>query len=130
MVEVTEPYVFHGVHGRLRLVDLFEGRQQLMVYHFMWPFDADGQPKDAGCPSCSGFAEQILPSSLLPHTSTPDLEGAGALRDWGEAATPQSPVGEMRNSAMSLRPRSDSDRRLTAVASRLCTTMRYSMPSP
>ncbi|HTV24417.1 MAG TPA: DUF899 family protein, partial [Polyangiaceae bacterium] len=42
MVEVTEPYVFHGVHGRLRLVDLFEGRQQLMVYHFMWLFDANG----------------------------------------------------------------------------------------
>jgi len=63
MVEVTEPYVFHGVHGRLRLVDLFEGRQQLMVYHFMWRFDG-GKPLDVGCPSCSGFAENISPGHL------------------------------------------------------------------
>jgi len=58
MVEVTEPYVFHGVHGRLRLADLFEGRHQLMVYHFMWLWE-NGEPRDAGCPSCSGCAEQI-----------------------------------------------------------------------
>lgn len=63
MVEVTEPYVFHGVHGRLRLADLFEGRQQLMVYHFMWLWDG-AEPKDAGCPSCSGFAENISPGHL------------------------------------------------------------------
>jgi predicted dithiol-disulfide oxidoreductase (DUF899 family) len=35
-------------------IDLFEGRQQLMVYHFMWLFE-DGKPLDRGCPSCSGF---------------------------------------------------------------------------
>jgi predicted dithiol-disulfide oxidoreductase (DUF899 family) len=58
MVLVDEPYVFHGPHGELRLLDLFEGRDQLMVYHFMWLWQ-DGKPKDKGCPSCSGFADQI-----------------------------------------------------------------------
>lgn len=65
MVEVTEPYSFQGTHGRLRLVDLFEGRHQLMVYHFMWLWDA-GKPKDVGCPSCSGYAEQIS-AGMLSH---------------------------------------------------------------
>jgi predicted dithiol-disulfide oxidoreductase (DUF899 family) len=55
MVEVEKPYVFHGPGGsELALADLFEGRSQLLVYHFMWLYD-----KDIGCPSCSGFADQI-----------------------------------------------------------------------
>ena len=58
MVEVTEPYTFEGPHGALRLVDLFEGRQQLMVYHFMWVYE-NGKPLDRGCPSCSGFGDQV-----------------------------------------------------------------------
>jgi predicted dithiol-disulfide oxidoreductase (DUF899 family) len=58
MVEVTEPYAFEGPHGTLRLLDLFEGRHQLMIYHFMWLWE-DGQPLDRGCPSCSGFGDQI-----------------------------------------------------------------------
>jgi predicted dithiol-disulfide oxidoreductase (DUF899 family) len=58
MVPVDEPYAFHGSRGELSLLDLFEGRQQLMVYHFMWLWQ-DGKPKDKGCPSCSGFADQI-----------------------------------------------------------------------
>jgi predicted dithiol-disulfide oxidoreductase (DUF899 family) len=55
MVEVDKPYVFHGPGGsELSLADLFEGRSQLVVYHFMWLYD-----KGIGCPSCSGFADQI-----------------------------------------------------------------------
>ncbi len=54
MVEIDKPYAFHGPQGELRLVDLFEGRSQLVVYHFMWLYD-----RDLGCPSCSGFADQI-----------------------------------------------------------------------
>jgi predicted dithiol-disulfide oxidoreductase (DUF899 family) len=55
MVEIDKPYVFHGPAGsELSLADLFEGRSQLVVYHFMWLYD-----KDTACPSCSGFADQI-----------------------------------------------------------------------
>jgi predicted dithiol-disulfide oxidoreductase (DUF899 family) len=51
---VYEDYAFEGPAGTSRLVDLFEGRLQLVVYHFMF------QPEwDAGCPNCSGFADDI-----------------------------------------------------------------------
>lgn len=39
MVEVKEEYVFEGPDGEATLLDLFEGRRQLIVYHFM--FDPD-----------------------------------------------------------------------------------------
>jgi len=39
-------------------VELFEGRLQLSVCHFMWLWE-DGKPLDRGCPSCSGFVDEI-----------------------------------------------------------------------
>jgi predicted dithiol-disulfide oxidoreductase (DUF899 family)/ketosteroid isomerase-like protein len=54
MVRVDQDYVFEGPHGPARLLDLFEGRQQLIVYHFM--FDPSW---DAGCPSCSFLTDNI-----------------------------------------------------------------------
>jgi predicted dithiol-disulfide oxidoreductase (DUF899 family) len=45
---VEKPYVFDGPNGRETLADLFAGRSQLVVYHFM--FHPDDQ---AGCPHCS-----------------------------------------------------------------------------
>jgi predicted dithiol-disulfide oxidoreductase (DUF899 family) len=54
MVRIDKDYAFHDLDGRAAgLLDLFEGRLQLVVYHFMW-LDAD-----IGCPSCSAFADQI-----------------------------------------------------------------------
>ena len=41
MVEVTKSYEFQSEHGPLRLIDLFEGRDQLIVHHFMWTYDID-----------------------------------------------------------------------------------------
>jgi predicted dithiol-disulfide oxidoreductase (DUF899 family) len=49
---VTKPYVFDGPNGRESLADLFEGRSQLIVYHFM--FDPSWSE---GCKSCSLFAD-------------------------------------------------------------------------
>jgi predicted dithiol-disulfide oxidoreductase (DUF899 family) len=54
MVEVTKEYVFEGPDGRATLPDLFEGRMQLVVYHFMF-----APEWDAGCRSCSSFLDQI-----------------------------------------------------------------------
>jgi len=48
MVRVDKDYVFEGPDGELRLVDMFEGRPQLYIHHFMW-LDAI----DKGCPSCT-----------------------------------------------------------------------------
>ncbi|HEY3556422.1 MAG TPA: DUF899 family protein, partial [Kribbella sp.] len=54
MVLVDKPYAFTGASGTAGLLDLFEGRSQLVVYHFMF------QPEwDAGCPNCTGFVDEI-----------------------------------------------------------------------
>ena len=53
MVEIEKAYVFEGPDGRAALLDLFEGRRQLIVDHFM--FDPSW---DDGCPSCSGRVDQ------------------------------------------------------------------------
>lgn len=67
-VRIDKPYSFEGPAGRASLADLFDGRRQLLVYHFM--FDADdppagksGAPWDEGCPGCSHFADN------MPHLS-------------------------------------------------------------
>jgi predicted dithiol-disulfide oxidoreductase (DUF899 family) len=58
MVEITKPYVFDGPKGKAHLPDLFDGRRQLILYHFMFAPTVDGWP-DAGCPGCSFFADQV-----------------------------------------------------------------------
>lgn len=63
MVPVTKEYVFTGADGRVTLLDLFDGRGQLIVDHMMWAFDVDEDgtevPRDTGCPSCSAHADNI-----------------------------------------------------------------------
>ncbi len=54
MVRIEKNYVFEGPDGRSRLLDLFEGRDQLIIYHFM--FDPEWEE---GCPSCSFVADNL-----------------------------------------------------------------------
>jgi predicted dithiol-disulfide oxidoreductase (DUF899 family) len=54
MVEIDKTYVFEGRDGTASLLDLFEGRSELLTYHFM--FDPDW---DEGCPSCSFVVDNI-----------------------------------------------------------------------
>lgn len=63
MVRMEKDYVFEGPEGKMGLLDLFEDRQQLIIYHFMWLWDA-GQPRDVGCPSCSAWADEIARGHL------------------------------------------------------------------
>jgi predicted dithiol-disulfide oxidoreductase (DUF899 family) len=58
MVKVEKNYVFDGPNGKARLVDLFGGRRQLILYHFMFAPGVSGWP-DAGCDGCSFFVDQI-----------------------------------------------------------------------
>lgn len=58
MVAIERDYEFDGPRGSARLIDLFEGRPQLIVYHFMFAPDVEGWP-DAGCPGCSMFVDQV-----------------------------------------------------------------------
>ncbi|MCD7441224.1 DUF899 domain-containing protein [Streptomyces lincolnensis] len=63
MVRVDKPYRFEGPKGPVNLLDLFEGRPQLVLHHFMWTYDIDADgaehPRDTGCPSCSSAADTI-----------------------------------------------------------------------
>src|SRR6476620_8767506 len=56
MVRIEKPYTFAGPAGKASLLDLFEGRRQLIVYHFMFAPSVDGWPS-AGCPGCSMFVD-------------------------------------------------------------------------
>jgi predicted dithiol-disulfide oxidoreductase (DUF899 family) len=67
MVRIDKDYTFEGPVGMASLLDLFEGRRQLVVYHFMF-----GPDWDKGCPSCSGFADQIGHLAHLNATERPD----------------------------------------------------------
>jgi predicted dithiol-disulfide oxidoreductase (DUF899 family) len=52
--KVEKPYVFEGPNGKEALADLFEGRNQLVIYHFMF-----GPGWKEGCPSCSFLADSF-----------------------------------------------------------------------
>jgi predicted dithiol-disulfide oxidoreductase (DUF899 family) len=58
MVKIEKDYVFEGPSGKVSLLNLFEGRRQLILYHFMFGPGAHGWP-DAGCPGCSMVVDQI-----------------------------------------------------------------------
>lgn len=60
MVKVDKDYVLEGPDGQVGLLDMFEGRRQLVIHHFMWSYD-DGveHPREVGCPSCSATADDI-----------------------------------------------------------------------
>lgn len=65
IVEITKPYTFtdvdeSGNEVEKSLGDLFDGREQLVIYHFMFEPDAD-----AGCASCTLHGEAL--SSQIPH---------------------------------------------------------------
>ena len=61
MVKVEKDYVFQGPDGPATLLDLFHGRRQLIVGHFM--FDPSWED---GCPSCTAGAEEMS-EGLLAH---------------------------------------------------------------
>jgi predicted dithiol-disulfide oxidoreductase (DUF899 family) len=89
MVEVETDYTFDGPGGTVHLLDLFEGRAQLIIYHFMF------HPEwDDGCPSCTAGTDELSPG-FLEHLHTRDtsyamvsraplekLERWKALRGW------------------------------------------------
>jgi predicted dithiol-disulfide oxidoreductase (DUF899 family) len=58
MVRIDKDYVFEGPDGEVSLLDLFEGRRQLILYHFMFAPDVHGWPT-AGCDGCSMFVDQV-----------------------------------------------------------------------
>jgi predicted dithiol-disulfide oxidoreductase (DUF899 family) len=66
MVRIDKEYVFEGPEGRATLLDLFDGRLQLIVGHFM--FDPGW---DDGCSSCTAGADELAPG-LFKHLDVRD----------------------------------------------------------
>jgi predicted dithiol-disulfide oxidoreductase (DUF899 family) len=64
-VRVESEYRFDTKDGTKTLADLFGGRSQLLVYHFMF-----GPPYDTGCPVCSSIADTL--SAQVPHLGARD----------------------------------------------------------
>jgi predicted dithiol-disulfide oxidoreductase (DUF899 family) len=65
-VAVNKEYVFEGQNGKQTLSELFDGRSQLLVYHFM--FDPSWE---AGCPSCSFWADNF--NGIIVHLNRRDV---------------------------------------------------------
>ncbi len=65
-VKVEKEYVFDGPKGKESLADLFEGKSQLIIYHFMY-----GPDWDEGCPSCSFWADNY--NGIVIHLNHRDI---------------------------------------------------------
>src|SRR3954452_724407 len=66
MVEVAKDYTFKGPQGSVRLIDIFQGRPQLIIYHFMFPPEWD-----EGFASCSAGTDEVSPV-FIEHLHTRD----------------------------------------------------------
>jgi predicted dithiol-disulfide oxidoreductase (DUF899 family) len=74
MVEIDKHYEFDGPNGKVRLIDLFEGRPQLIIYHFMF------HPEwEDGCPSCTAGTNELSPG-FVEHLHTRDTTYAMVSR--------------------------------------------------
>ncbi len=65
-VAVEKEYTLHTADGRKTLAELYDGRSQLLIYHFMF-----GPSYEAGCPVNSSIADSF--DSLIPHLKARDV---------------------------------------------------------
>jgi predicted dithiol-disulfide oxidoreductase (DUF899 family) len=90
MVEIEKDYVFDGPTGPVRLIDMFEGGPQLIMYHFM--FDPEWEE---GCPSCTAGTDELSPGffehlrvrdtsyAMVSRAPLAKLERWKAKKGWG-----------------------------------------------
>ena len=70
---VTKQYVFEDPEGKQTLAELFDGKSQLVVYHFMF-----GPTWDAGCPHCSHWADSF--NGVIVHLNHRDVSMVAVSR--------------------------------------------------
>jgi predicted dithiol-disulfide oxidoreductase (DUF899 family)/uncharacterized damage-inducible protein DinB len=86
--KVKQNYVFEGPHGKVTLADLFRGKSQLVVYHFML-----GPGWKEGCPSCSFLADNFdgmrthleqrdVAFTAISRATLPEIEAFKARMGW------------------------------------------------
>jgi predicted dithiol-disulfide oxidoreductase (DUF899 family) len=63
---VDQQYVFDGPNGKQTLAELFDGRSQLVIYHFMF-----GPAWEAGCPHCTFWADNF--NDIIAHLNHRDV---------------------------------------------------------
>src|SRR3954452_2286935 len=80
MVEVTEDYIFTGPDGPVSLGDMFDGRRQLIIYHFMYD-----PTWDVGCSSCTAGTDEMS-RGLIDHLN---------VRDTSYAMVSRAPIGKL-----------------------------------
>jgi predicted dithiol-disulfide oxidoreductase (DUF899 family) len=69
VVRIEQDYTFEGPTGTRSLLELFDGRRQLLLYHFMFAPDVSGWP-DAGCVGCSMNVDQFAHPAHLHARDT------------------------------------------------------------
>jgi predicted dithiol-disulfide oxidoreductase (DUF899 family) len=85
-VKLEQGYIFDGSDGPVSLDDLFNGRSQLVVYHFMFAPEAEW-----GCKSCSFWADHF--DGAIPHLNT---------RDTSFVAISRAPIEKLQRQASRL----------------------------
>ena len=70
-VPVEKGYVFETDNGRKTLAELFDGRSQLLVYHFMFGFGFRVDEQNPGCTGCSFVADHF--DGVIPHLNGHDV---------------------------------------------------------
>jgi predicted dithiol-disulfide oxidoreductase (DUF899 family) len=82
MVRIDKPYAFKGTDGTVGLLDLFEGRQQLIVYRFFLDpgMDIASYPEQ-GCPGCTMFADNLPNLTHLNARDTTMVFVSGGSQD-------------------------------------------------
>lgn len=87
MVKLEKDYTFEGSNGSVKLIDLFAGRTQLIIYHFMF-----APEWEKGCMGCTGYVDALGDLSMLSDRDTtfvlvsraplPKLEAYKTLKGW------------------------------------------------
>jgi predicted dithiol-disulfide oxidoreductase (DUF899 family) len=70
-VAIEKEYVFETDDGRTTLAELFDGRSQLLVYHFMFGFGFRVDEQNPGCTGCSFVADHF--DGVRPHLNGDDV---------------------------------------------------------
>src|SRR5918999_5759676 len=70
-VPVEKEYSFETEEGMKTLVDLFDGRSQLLVYHFMFGYGFRVDERSPGCTACSFIADHF--DGVIPHLGGRDV---------------------------------------------------------
>ena len=84
---IEKEYVFEGLNGKETLPGLFDGRSQLIIYHFMF-----GPDWEAGCPHCSRWADNF--NGIVVHLNQRDVSLVAVSRaPYGKLAAYRKRMG-------------------------------------